>query len=170
MDLKAPFPNSNPVVQASHLSGFKFSTIGQGPSLLERMSDSPRVPPPQSSQNPSQEQQNASPTRLRPLLLQPLVFGASSVELGGLANPIPTQRANALIPTSTLLSPSVPPNNVEPPQPADQIRASVFPDLQYPNVTPDVESPVLWDSHIALPQPAPMDQDAPHSQDRKSVV
>ena len=162
---KAPLSNSNTVVHSSRLSGFKFSTIGQGPSLLERMSNSPRVPnrPPQSEQVPSQGQHNTSHTRSRPALLQPLVIGASSVEVGQTAKSIPTQPANSLVPTSTSLSPSDTPGDVKP-QPVDSIGASVFPELKYPNSTPDVESPVSWESNIAFPQPAPMDEDTHRSQ------
>ena len=161
---KASLANSNTVVQSSRLSGFKFSTIGQGPSLLDRMSDSPRVPNrPQSEHFLSQEQHKASHTRSRPTLPQPLVIGSSSVEVGQTAKPIPTQPANTLVSNSTSLSPSDTPSDVKP-QPIDSIRASVFPELKYPNTTPDIESPVSWESDIALPQPAPMDQDTPRSQ------
>jgi hypothetical protein len=163
MYTKAALP---PVVQTSHLSGFKFSTIGQGPSLLERMTDSPLVPirTPQPDQNSSQDQHNASHTRLQLKQLQPLVIGTSSVELRRSVDPIPTQPAKSHVPTSTSLSPSDPPNDVKPPQPVDQNRASVFSDLQYPDPTPDIQSPVSWESRIALPQSTPMDQDAPVSQ------
>ncbi|KAF8467916.1 hypothetical protein DFH94DRAFT_848123 [Russula ochroleuca] len=155
-----PLPNANSSIQAPPLFGFKFSTIGQGPSLLERISNTARVPP-QSDQNPSQEQHSASHTRLRPTLPQPLVIDTSSVELGRTAKPIPTQPANSLVPTPTPSTPPDPPSDVKPPQPVDSIRV---PDLQYPNLTPDIESPVSWESNIALPQPAPTDQGAPRSQ------
>lgn len=130
------------------------------------MSDGPGVPrrPHQSIQHPSQEQDNTSHTRLRPTLFQPLQIGASSVEPGQSVEPIATQLGNSVVPTSTSLPPSDPQNDVKPAQPLDQIRASVFPDLRYPGVTPDIESPVSWESHIPLPQPTPMDQGASRSQ------
>lgn len=130
------------------------------------MSDGSGVPhrPPQSDQHPSQEHHNTSHTRPRPTLLQPLQIGASSFEPGQSVNPIPTQRENSLVPASTSLQPSGPQNDVKPAQPPGQIRASVLPDLHYPGATPDIESPVSWESHIPLPQPAPMDQGASRSQ------
>ena len=155
-----PLPNSNSFIQAPPLFGFKFSTIGQGPSLLERITDTPRVPP-QLDQNSSQEQHSASHTRLRPTMPQPLVIGTSSVEQGQSAKPIPTQPAKSFVPTSTPSTPSDPPSDVKPPQPVDSIRV---PDLQYPNLTPDIESPISWESHIAFPQSAAMDQGAPRAQ------
>lgn len=162
---KTHLANSNTLVQSSHLSGFKFSSIGQGPSLLERMSDSLPNRPSQSVQvqNPSQDQHNVSHTRPRPTLPQRLVIGAPSVETGQTAKPIPTQRANSLVPPSTSLTPSDVPSEVRSSQPVDPTRASAFPELKYPTVTPDIESPVSWESNIALPQPAPMDQDSPRS-------
>jgi hypothetical protein len=130
------------------------------------MSDGPGVPhrPPQSDQHPSQEQHNTSQTRLGPTVLQPLQIGPSSVERGQSVKPFPTQRGNSLVPASTSLQPSDPQNEVTPAQPPDQIRASVLPDLHYPGATPDIESPISWESHIALPQPAPMDQGISSSQ------
>ena len=129
------------------------------------MSDAPSVPhyPPQSDQHPPQEQHNISHTRLLPTLLQPLQIGASSVEPGQPIYPIPIQRPSSLVPASTLSQPSDPQNDVKPAQPLDQIRASVLPELQYPGVTPDIESPVSWESNIPLP-PVPMDQGASRSQ------
>ena len=155
-----PLPNSNSFIQAPPLFGFKFSTIGQGPSLLERITDTPRVAP-QSDQNSSQEQHSASHTRPRPTMPRPLVISTSSVELGKSAKPIPTQPSNSLVPTSTPSTPSDLPSDVKPPQPADSIR---IPDLQYPNLTPEIESPVSWESHIAFPQSTAADQGAPRSQ------
>jgi len=130
------------------------------------MSDGTGVPhpSPQSDQHPSQEQHNTSHTRLRPTLLQPLQIGTSSVEPGQSVKPIPTQRGNSLVPASTSLQPSDPQNDAKPARPLDQIRASVLPDLHYPGVTPDIESPVSWESHIPLPRLAPMDQGASHPQ------
>jgi hypothetical protein len=127
------------------------------------MSDGPGFPhrPPQPDQHPPQEQHNTSHTHLRSTLLQPLQIGASSVEPGQSVKPIPI---HSLVPASTSLQPSNPQNDVKPAQPPDQIRASVLPDLHYRGVTPDIESPISWESHIALPQPAPMDQVASHSQ------
>jgi hypothetical protein len=161
-----PFlPTSIPRYSNTPFSAFKFSTIGQSPSLLQRMSDGPGVSHrPQSDQHPSQEQHNTLHARLLPTLLQPLNIGVSSVEPGQSMNPIPTQRGSSLVPASTSSQPSDPQNDVKPAQPLDQIRASVLPELQYPGVTPDIESPVSWESHIPLPQPVPMDQGASRSQ------
>src|SRR5216683_3473656 len=153
--------NSNSFTQPSALSGFKFSTIGHNPSLLERMSDGPRVSFPPSDQNLSQEQNTASLTPFRPTLPQPLTMGAPPVERGPSVKPIITQDPKSLPPASASLTPFEPPNDVKLSQPLDQIRPSVFPDLQYPNATPDIESP-LWESPTAPSQPVPMDQDASH--------
>src|SRR6267154_4439382 len=163
---KSSLPTSTSLHPSTPLSGFKFSTIGQSPSLLQRMIDGPGLPhrPPQSDQDHSQEQDNTSRTRLRPTLLQPLQTGASSAEPGQTVKPILTQPGNSLILASTSLQPSDPQNDVKPAQPLDQIRTSVLPDLHYPGVTPDIESPVSWESRIALPQPAPIDQGASRSQ------
>lgn len=127
------------------------------------MSDAPGFPnrPPQPDLHPPQEQHNTSHTHLRPTVLQPLQIGASSVEPGRPVKPIPT---HSLAPASASLQPSNPQNDVKPPQPPDQIRPSVLPDLHYPGATPDIESPISWESHIALPQPAPLDQGASLSQ------
>ena len=158
-------PSSIPLYPSTPFSAFKFSTIGQSPSLLQRMTGGPGVPhrPPQPDQ-PPQEQHNASHTRLRPAFLQPLQIGASSIEPGQSMNPVPTQRGSSLVPAFTSLQPSDPQNDVKPAQPFDQSRASVLPELQYPGVTTDIESPVSWESHIPLPQPVPMDQGASRSQ------
>jgi hypothetical protein len=162
----APLPNSGSFVQPSPLSGFKFSTIGQSPSLLERMSDTPFVSfRPPSDQNPSQEQDSASPTHSHPGLPQPSTMGPLPLNRGRSVKPIPIQRPSTLVLTTTPL-PSESPNDVKLSQPLDQIRASVFPDLQYPNPTPGRETP-LSEPHIAHPQLAPdsmdQDEDAVHS-------
>ena len=162
--------SSNPSTQASALSGFKFATIGHNPSLLERMSDGPPVSfslrP--SDQNSSQEQNSASHTPFRPNQAQPMAMGAPLTERGLSVKPILTQNLNSLPPTFTSLSSSKPPNNdVKAPQPLDQIRASVIPDLQYPNPTPEIGSPHR-ESPTTHPQshlqsvPVPMDQDTSH--------
>lgn len=163
MESKNPKPSlPTPIPHPSTpLSGFKFSSIGQSPSLLQRMSDGPA---PQSVQHPSQEQNNTLQTRLRPFLLQPLKISASSVEPAQSVKSIPIQRENSLVSASSSLQPSDTQNDVKTAQPPDQIRASVLPDLHYPGVTPDIESPVSWESHITLPQPIPMDQDTSRSQ------
>ncbi|KAI0286373.1 hypothetical protein BC826DRAFT_972654 [Russula brevipes] len=156
----APLPNSGSFVQPSPLAGFQFSTIGQHPSLLERMSDTPFVSfRPPSDQNPSQEQDGASPTHSHPGLPQPSTMGPLPLNRGRSVKPIPIQRPSTLVLTPTPL-PSESPNDVKLSQPLDQIRASVFPDLQYPTPTPGRETP-LSESHTAHPQFAPnsMDQD-----------
>ena len=155
--------SSNPSTQASAYSAFKFTTIGHSPSLLERMSDGPRVSFPlrPSDQNSSQEQNSsASHTPFRPnQAMTPIVGRGSSVK------PVLSQDINTLPPTSTSLSPSDPPNDVKTPRPIDQIRASVLPELQYPNPTPEIGSP-RWESPTTHSkpnvQPVPMDQDASH--------
>ena len=161
-NLKPSLPTPIPLYPSTPFSGFKFSTIGQSPSLLQRMSDGPGViqRPTKSDLHPSQEQHNTPHTRLRPISLKPLQIGVPSVEPGQSV----TQRGTSLVPASTSAQLSDPQNDVKHTQPLDQIRASVFPDLQYPGVTPDIESPVSWESHIPLPQPAPMDQGASHLQ------
>ena len=158
---------SNPSTQASALSGFQFTTIGHSPSLLERMSDGPRVSfrlrP--SDQNSFQEQNGTSHASFRPNQAQPMAMRVPLVERGSSVKPILTQDLNSLPSTSALLSPSETTNDVKAPQPLDQIPASVIPDLQYPNPTPEIESP-LWESTLTHPQPhlqpIPMDQDASH--------
>lgn len=155
----APVSNSNPVVQTP-LTGFKFSTIGQSPSLLERMSDT-RVPsrPPLSDLHPSQEQNSASYAHLRPALSRPLTMDTPLVERESARSvkPVLTLHSNTFGPAPTSsLSSFEPPND---PQPFDQIRASVLPDLQYPNATPEIETPPEEFSTAYLP----MDQDGPHS-------
>ena len=126
--------------------------MSDGPGVIQR--------PSKMDLHPSQEQHNTSHTRLRPISLKPLQIGAPSFKPGQSV----TQRGTSLVPVSTSAQPSDPQNDVKPTQSSDQIRASVFPDLQYPGVTPDIESPVSWESHIPLPQPAPMDRGASHPQ------
>ncbi|KAH9987015.1 hypothetical protein BJV74DRAFT_843181 [Russula compacta] len=156
----APVINSNPVVQTP-LSGFKFSTIGQSPSLLERMSDTPRdpFPPPSSDLYPSQEQNSTTYTHFRPASSRPLTMDVPLVERESARSVKPgfTPHPNTFGPAPTSsLSSFEPPND---PQPFDQIRASVLPDLQYPNATPEIEIPPLEFS-TAYPS---MDQDGHHS-------
>ena len=155
--------SSNPSTQASAFSAFKFNSIGHNPSLLERMSDGPRVSIPlrPSDQNSSQEQNSASHTPFRPNQ----AMGAPLVKRGSSVKPIVTQDLNIPPPTSTSLSPSDPPNDVKTPRPLDQIRASVIPELQYPNPTPEIKSP-HWESSTTHSQPhvqpVPMDHDTSH--------
>ena len=124
----------------------------------------PHPPPPQSDQHPPQEQQNAPQTRSNPPQPQPLTVVPTSVEPSQSVKPIPTQRRDSPGPAPTSLPLSDPQNDVKPTQPPDQLRVSIFPDLQYPNVTPDIESPVSWESNIVFPQPAPMNQGVTRSQ------
>ena len=158
---KPSLPTPIPPNPSTPLSGFKFSSIGQSPSLLQRMSDGPA---PQPVQHLSQEQNNTSHARLRPFLLQPLQISASSVEPAQSVKSIPIQRENSFVPASSSLQPSDTQSDVKTAQPPDQIRASVLPDLHYPGVTPEIESPVSWESNITLPQAVPMDQDTSRSQ------
>ncbi|KAI0246445.1 hypothetical protein BJV78DRAFT_150855 [Lactifluus subvellereus] len=142
-ELHTPLSNSNPIVQAaSPLTGFKFLTIGQNPSLLQRMSDIPQAPlhSPSLDQKPSQEQTITLRTRSRPSLLQSFATGSPSVERDGSTKPT-----------------SASPNDTKFPQFHDHIRASIVPDLQYPIASRDVER----GSVNAHEQPAPMDQDTP---------
>jgi len=159
--------SSNPSTQPSALSGFKFASIGHNPSLLERMSDGLRVSFPlrPSDPNSSQEQNGPSHTPFRPNQSQPTAMVPPPVERGSSVKPVLSQDRNSFPLTSTSLSPSEPPNDVKAPQPLDQIRVLVFPELQYPKQTPEIKSP-HWQSPTAHPQPhlqpVPMDQDTSH--------
>ena len=159
--------SSNPSTQPSAFSAFKFASIGHSPSLLERMSDGPRISFPlrPSDPNSSQEQNGTSHTPFRLNQSQPTPMGPPPVERGSSVKPISSQDRNSLALTSTSLSPSEPPNDVKAPQPIDQMRVSVIPDLQYPKQTPEIESP-RWESPMTHPQPrmqpVAMDQDSSH--------
>ena len=143
-ELHTPVSNSNPNVQAaSPLTGFKFLTIGQNPSLLQRMSDIPQVPlhSPSMDQKPFQERVITSRGRSRPSLLQHFATGSASVERDG----------------STKLT-SASPNDTKFPPFHDHIHTSIIPDLQYPIAPRDVERA----SVNAHERPSPMDQDTPY--------
>ncbi|KAH9957344.1 hypothetical protein BC827DRAFT_1226395 [Russula dissimulans] len=138
-------PVSDSNVQDSPLAGFN-------PSLLERMnvdSSGPFQPP--SDQNPPQEQNSTSHTRLRSNLSQPLIVG---FERGRSTKPFVTQHGASLGFTVNS-SPSEPLSNIKFSQPPDEIRASVVPDLRYPNSTVA--------GCTVHPQPAFVDRDASHT-------
>ncbi|KAI0292708.1 hypothetical protein B0F90DRAFT_1768347 [Multifurca ochricompacta] len=155
-----PSSNSTPPVPTFPLKGFKFSTIGQTPALLERMSDNPRVA--FRSPSPGQEQAGTSNGRSRQSLFQALVPGAPQAEHGNdrSTNPTPTQNSNVPVLASVSTPPEAESNVMVPPL-YDQSRASTIPDLQYPNSSPDDNNPVS-PSSTTQPQPVPMDQDTPH--------
>ncbi|KAI9457414.1 hypothetical protein F5148DRAFT_1369590 [Russula earlei] len=149
-------PVSDSNAQTSPLAGFKFSTIGQPPSLLERMNVDPNVSfrPLSSDPNTPQDQNNASPTNFPP---NPSVATAS-FERGRSAKPL-THRSSLDV-ASKPSSPLEPPSNVKLAKPLDHTRPPIFPDLQYPNSTPQFETP-RWGSPADRPQHTFVDQDAP---------
>jgi hypothetical protein len=159
-----PVSNSNSFAQASALSGFKFSTIGNNPSLLERMGDGPRASlrPPSSDQNPSQVHNSASASHIPFRPTSPLPLRVAPVYRGSSVKPILAQDLNGPAPASTSFSPFEPLDDLKiHSQPLDQKRTSVFPDLQYPNATPGIDSP-LRESFIRPSRSVPHKRDASH--------
>ena len=159
-----PLSNSNAFTQASGLSGFKFSTIGNNPSLLDRMGDGSRASfrPPSSDQNPSQVHNSASASHIPFRPTSPLPLRVAPVYRGSSVKPTVIQDLHGPAPASTSFSPFEPLDDLKIyPQPLDQNRTSVFPDLQYPNATPDINSP-LRESSILPSWPVPYKRDASH--------
>jgi hypothetical protein len=158
-----PVSNSNPFTQASALSGFKFSTIGNSPSLLERMGDGPRASfRPSSNQNSSQVHNSTSPSHAPFRPTSPLPLRVAPVYRGPSVKPIVNQDLNGPAPASTSFSPFEPLDDLKiHPQPLEQTRTSVFPDLQYPNATPAIDTP-LRESVIPPSWPVPFKRDASH--------
>jgi hypothetical protein len=156
---------SSPAIQTSALTGFKFSTIGQQPTLLQRMSDIPHVPLHHlsSNKNLSQKQASTSRSRSHPTVLQSFATGTSSVERDGATNLL---HANPLPPAPTSALSSEPLNDIKSPQSQGYIRASVVPDLQYPLSPREVE---LGSSDVH-PQPTPMDEDTSHHFSHPPIV
>ncbi|KAH9971146.1 hypothetical protein BGW80DRAFT_1324296 [Lactifluus volemus] len=139
MQMHTPASNSSPT----------FSTIGQNPSLLQRMSDIPQVPPrslsPAPDKEPPQKPTSTSRNRSRPALPRSFASGSPAVEPNGPTGLPPTPHANPLSAASP--SPESP-NDIKFTQFPDHIRASLVPDLQYP-------------SPLREPAPTPIEQDTP---------
>ncbi|KAI9437611.1 hypothetical protein H4582DRAFT_287690 [Lactarius indigo] len=147
----APTPTPAPLVQSSHLAGFKFATIGQNPTLLARMSDNVHVtlPSPSPEQELSQDRSGSSHSFSRQGLSQSL----TTMERDSPMNSTAQHHLKSWGSTPMSSTPSES-HDVKFPH-FDQRRTPVVPDLQYPNVAPDNAS---WPS--IAEQSAPMDQDS----------
>src|SRR6266404_2931564 len=116
-----------PLVQASPLSGFKFSSIGQPPSLLDRI----RSPSP--DQELSQGQASSSFSLVRRGVSQSITTGVPHVEHDVPMNSDLTQpQSNS--PALTPVSSTPESYDAKFSQSCGPRPTSVIPDLQYPNV------------------------------------
>ncbi|KAH9069793.1 hypothetical protein EDB83DRAFT_2370621 [Lactarius deliciosus] len=144
----ASTPTPAPLVQSSPLAGFRFSTIGQNPTLLDRMGDNGHVTlhSPSPEQELFQDRTGSSHSFPRQGLSQSL----TTVERD---NPMNSTVQHQLKPWGSTPMSSTPSESQFPH--FNQRRTPVVPDLQYPNVAPDNAS---WPS--SAEQSAPMDQDS----------
>ncbi|KAH9055535.1 hypothetical protein EDB87DRAFT_1640130 [Lactarius vividus] len=146
----ASTPTPAPLVQSSHLTGFRFSTIGKNPTLLNRMGDNAHV----TFRSPSPEQE----------FFQDQTGSSHSFPRQGLSQPFTPMEHDSPM-NSTVqhqLRPwgSTPMSSTSTPSESHDVkshqrRTPVVPDLQYPSVAPDNAS---WPSFAE--QSAPMDQDS----------
>ncbi|KAI0266974.1 hypothetical protein BC834DRAFT_1032317 [Gloeopeniophorella convolvens] len=174
---------------APTLSGFTWSTIGQSPSLLDRMSDTPRMAFRQPSPEPLPAQDQPSPpppsqARSRPPLSQSTVASsAPQTETSKVIKAHVAHQSQSYVPA--IAAPSTPPSAAapravpstipstapsavpsaaaSPPDalfpPIDHARMSAIPDLQYPQAPSEVDNPLS--PSLAQSQHVPMEIDPP---------
>ncbi|KAF8268194.1 hypothetical protein EI94DRAFT_1728321 [Lactarius quietus] len=153
-------PTPTPAPSTSPLDGFKFSTIGQNPTLLNRMGENIKATlhTPSPEQEFYQDRTGSSHSLTRRGLSWSMATGAPSVERDSPMNSALVQHQQSAIGSNTTLSAHSEFHDARYPH-YDQQRASVIPDLQYPNVTQDNNG---WPSFAE--QSAPRDQSSvpPH--------
>ncbi|KAH8996434.1 hypothetical protein EDB86DRAFT_998338 [Lactarius hatsudake] len=158
----ASTPTPAPLVQSSPLAGFRFSTIGQNPTLLDRMGDNGHV----TFHSPSPPEQELFQDRTGASQSFPRQGLSQSFTTMERDSPVSSTAQHQLKPWGSTPMSSTPSESQFPH--FDQRRTPVVPDLQYPNVAPDNTS---WPSFA---EQSPMDQDSlprhQSSMPRNSIV